>query len=93
VPALRVWLDQVSALADVSLQFSHYTDSGTNMANRKTTEVVTRNEEYTDGFVAGAAGQWVKENPHIPDSWEWMSWQQGWFIGRAYYMDEGWVIG
>jgi len=55
-------------------------------------EVVTNNKEYTEGFIAGATGFWITKNPHIHNSFEWMSWQQGWFIGRAYYMDEGWVI-
>ena len=71
---------------------SPHGNRATNMVNRKTTEVVTNNNEYTEGFIAGATGLWITKNPHIHNSFEWMSWQQGWFIGRAYYMDEGWVI-
>ena len=81
---------QVSTVAYFALRI-HRSDWGRadNMANP---EVVTRNEEYTAGFIAGVAGQWVTKNPYIHNSFEWMSWQQGWFIGRANYMDEGWVI-
>lgn len=54
-------------------------------------ETVTVNNEYTDGFESGAAGCWATENPHTPDSFEWMSWVAGWTKGREYYLDEGWA--
>jgi len=62
------------------------------MANGKSKEVVTTNSEYTNGFVAGAAGHWFIKNPHIHNSFEWMSWTEGWIRGREYYLDEGWPM-
>lgn len=86
-------LVQVLHVPDLALRISHPDRSRpTNMANRKTTEVVTRNEEYTTGFIAGVSGVWVTANPYVVNSFEWLSWTAGWTKGRFHYMDEGWVV-
>ena len=54
-------------------------------------EPVTNNKEYTDGYLAGAIGESYRSNPHKANSFEWMSWDDGWNRGRRFYLDEGWV--
>lgn len=60
------------------------------MARRQNPEVITRNEEYCTGYIAGAAGIEITKNPYVVDSFEWLSWIYGWQAGRFHYMDEGW---
>jgi hypothetical protein len=55
-------------------------------------ETVTRNEAYTDGFVAALSGLFITANPYGRDTFEGMSWCAGWHKGRLHYLDEGWVV-